>query len=304
MTSLPDGIEIRGEIASGFDQILTRDAPVLVAKLQRELGKRRTECLKRRQERQARLDAGESLDFLSETKHIRDGDWTCASIPAGLRDRRVEITGPTDRKMVINALNSGAKMFMADFEDANSPTWPNIVEGQINLRDAIRRVISFNSPEGKEYRLGEELATLLVRPRGWHLIEKHMLVDGQPVAGGLFDFGLYFFHNARELLDRGSGPYFYLPKMESHLEARIWNDAFNLAQDELGIPRGGVRATVLIETIPAAFEMDEILYELRDHSAGLNCGRWDYIFSFIKKVRTRRDFILPDRARVTMDRHF
>jgi malate synthase len=304
MTSLPDGIEIRGEIAPGFDQILTLDALALVAKLQRELGKRRIECLKRRQERQARLDAGESLDFLSETKHIRDGDWTCASIPADLRDRRVEITGPTDRKMVINALNSGAKMFMADFEDANSPTWRNMIEGQINLRDAIRRVISFSSPEGKEYKLGEQVATLLVRPRGWHLIEKHMLVDGQPVAGGLFDFGLYFFHNARELLDRGSGPYFYLPKMESHLEARIWNDAFNLAQDELGIPRGSVRATVLIETIPAAFEMAEILYELRDHSAGLNCGRWDYIFSCIKKFRNRPDFVLADRALITMTTHF
>jgi malate synthase len=272
--------------------------------LQRELGKRRIECLKRRQERQARLDAGESLDFLSETKDIRDGDWTCASIPADLRDRRVEITGPTDRKMVINALNSGAKMFMADFEDANSPTWRNMIEGQINLRDAIRRVISFSNPEGKEYKLGEQVATLLVRPRGWHLIEKHMLVDGQPVAGGLFDFGLYFFHNARELLDRGSGPYFYLPKMESHLEARIWNDAFNLAQDELGIPRGSVRATVLIETIPAAFEMAEILYELRDHSAGLNCGRWDYIFSCIKKFRNRPDFVLADRALITMTTHF
>jgi malate synthase len=304
MTSLPDGIEVRGEIASGFDQILTLDALALVAKLQRELGKRRIECLKRRQERQARLDAGESLDFLSETKHIRDGDWTCASIPADLRDRRVEITGPTDRKMVINALNSGAKMFMADFEDANSPTWRNMIEGQINLRDAIRRVISFSSPEGKEYKLGEQVATLLVRPRGWHLIEKHMLVDGQPVAGGLFDFGLYFFHNAQELLDRGSGPYFYLPKMESHLEARIWNDAFNLAQDELGIPRGSVRATVLIETIPAAFEMAEILYELRDHSAGLNCGRWDYIFSCIKKFRNRPDFVLADRALITMTTHF
>ena len=304
MTSLPDGIEIRGEIASGFDQILTRDALALVAKLQRQFGKRRVECLKRRQERQARLDAGESLDFLSETKHIRDGDWTCASIPADLRDRRVEITGPTDRKMVINALNSGAKMFMADFEDANSPTWRNMIEGQINLRDAIRRAISFSSPEGKEYKLGEQLATLLVRPRGWHLIEKHMLVDGQSVAGGLFDFGLYFFHNARELLDRGSGPYFYLPKMESHLEARIWNDAFNLAQDELGIPRGSVRATVLIETIPAAFEMDEILYELRDHSAGLNCGRWDYIFSCIKKFRNKPDFVLADRALITMTTHF
>ncbi len=304
MTSLPDGVEIRGEIAPGFDQILTHDALSLVSKLQRELGKRRVECLKRRQERQVRLDAGESLDFLSETQHIRDGDWSCPSIPPDLRNRRVEITGPTDRKMVINALNSGAKMFMADFEDANSPTWHNMIEGQINLRDAVRRVISFSSPEGKEYKLGEQLATLLVRPRGWHLIEKHMLVDGQPVAGGLFDFALYFFHNARELLDRGSGPYFYLPKMESHLEARIWNDAFNLAQDELGIPRGSIRATVLIETIPAAFEMDEILYELRDHSAGLNCGRWDYIFSCIKKFRNRPDFVLADRALITMTTHF
>src|SRR6266576_7351479 len=276
MTSLPDGIEIRGEIASGFDQILTRDALVLVAKLQRELGKRRIECLKRRQGRQARLDAGESLDFLSETKHIRDGDWTCASIPAGLRDRRVEITGPTDRKMVINALNSGAKMFMADFEDANSPTWQNMVDGQINLRDAIRRTITFRSPQGKDYKLNEQTAVLLVRPRGWHLDERHVLVDGKPISGALFDFGLYFFHNASELMNRGTGPYFYLPKMESHLEARIWNDVFNLAQDELGIPCGTIRATVLIETIPAAFEMDEILYELREHSAGLNCGRWDY----------------------------
>src|SRR6476619_2344019 len=219
MGNLPDGIEIRGEIGSGFDQILTRDALALVAKLQRELGKRRIECLKRRQERQARLDAGESLDFLSETKHVRDGDWTCASIPEDLHDRRVEITGPTDRKMVINALNSGAKMFMADFEDANSPTWHNMIEGQINLRDAVRRTISFRSSEGKEYELKEKLAVLIVRPRGWHLLEKHMLVDGEPVAAGLFDFGLYFFHNARELIERGSGPYFYMPKMESHLEA-------------------------------------------------------------------------------------
>jgi malate synthase len=304
MTSLPDGIEIRGEIASGFDQILTRDALALVAKLQRELGKHRIECLKRRQERQARLDAGESLDFLSETKHIRDGDWTCASIPAGLRDRRVEITGPTDRKMVINALNSGAKMFMADFEDANSPTWRNMIEGQINLCDAIRRAISFSSPEGKEYKLGEQLATLLVRPRGWHLVEKHMLVDGQPVAGGLFDFGLYFFHNARELLDRGSGPYFYLPKMESHLEARIWNDAFNLAQDELGIPRGSVRATVLSSKPFRPRSRWTKSFELRDHSAGLNCGRWDYIFSCIKKFRNRPDFVLADRALITMTTHF
>jgi malate synthase len=241
---------------------------------------------------------------LSQTKKIRESDWTCAPIPKDLRDRRVEITGPTDRKMVINALNSGAKMFMADFEDANSPTWGNMVEGQINLRDAIRRTIAFRSPEGKNYKLNERTAVLLVRPRGWHLDEKHMLVDGKPISGALFDFGLYFFHNARELINRGSGPYFYLPKMESHEEARIWNDVFNLAQDELGIPRGTIRATVLIETIPAAFEMDEILYELRDHSAGLNCGRWDYIFSCIKKFRAKKDFILADRVLVTMTTHF
>jgi malate synthase len=291
-------------MTAGFEEILTADALAFVAKLQREFGGRRAECLQRRRERQGQLDAGESLDFLPETKHIRDGDWTCAPIPADLRDRRVEITGPTDRKMVINALNSGAKMFMADFEDANSPTWRNMIEGQINLRDAIRRTITFTNPDGKEYKLKEQLAVLLVRPRGWHLVEKHLLVDGEPVAGGLFDFGLYFFHNARELIERGSGPYFYLPKMESHLEARIWNDAFNLAQDELGIRRGSIRATVLIETIPAAFEMDEILYELRDHSAGLNCGRWDYIFSCIKKFRNKRDFLLADRALITMTTHF
>ncbi len=302
--SLPAGIELLGEKAPGFDEILTPDALAFVAKFQREFGGRRKECLARRQQRQAALDGGEALDFLPETKSIRDGDWTCAPIPSDLRDRRVEITGPTDRKMVINALNSGAKMFMADFEDANSPTWRNMIEGQINLRDAIRRTITFTSPEGKEYQLKDNLAVLLVRPRGWHLVEKHVLVDGEPIAGGLFDFGLYFFHNARELIARGSGPYFYLPKMESHLEARIWNDAFNLAQGELGIPRGTVRATVLIETIPAAFEMDEILYELRDHSAGLNCGRWDYIFSCIKKFRNKPDFVLADRALITMTTHF
>ena len=302
--NLPDGVEIHGRMAAPFEEILTSQALAFVAKLEREFRARRADCLRRRQERQARLGAGESLDFLPETKHIREGDWTCASIPDDLRDRRVEITGPTDRKMVINALNCGAKMFMADFEDANSPTWHNMVEGQVNLRDAIRRTISFRSPEGKEYKLNDDVAVLLVRPRGWHLVEKHMLVDGEAVAGGLFDFGLYFFHNARKLIERGSGPYFYLPKMESHLEAAIWNDAFNLAQDELGIPRGTIRATVLIETIPAAFEMDEILYELRDHSAGLNCGRWDYIFSCIKKFRNRPNFVLADRALITMTTHF
>ena len=300
----PDGVEIHGRHAPEFEEILSTDAVAFIAKLQREFRRARADCLQRRHDRQAQLDAGESLDFLSQTKHIRDGDWTCASIPEDLRDRRVEITGPTDRKMVINALNSGARMFMADFEDANSPTWHNMIEGQINLRDAVRRSISFRSPEGKEYTLKDNIAVLIVRPRGWHLVERHMLVDGEPVAGGLFDFGLYFFHNARELIERGSGPYFYLPKMESHREARIWNDVFNVAQDELGIPRGTIRATVLIETIPAAFEMEEILYELRDHSAGLNCGRWDYIFSCIKKFRNRPDFVLADRAFVTMATHF
>src|SRR5437762_4817599 len=301
---LPTGVEVLGEITPAFSEILTPEALAFVAKLQRHFGTRRKQCLEHRQERQRRLDQGEGLDFLPETKHIREGDWKCAPIPSDIQDRRVEITGPTDRKMVINALNSGAKIFMADFEDANAPTWRNMVEGQINLRDAIRGTINFTNPEGKKYRLNEQVAVLMPRPRGWHLLEKHVLIDGEPVAGGLFDFGLFFYHNAQELIARGSGPYFYLPKMESHLEARIWNDVFQLAQKELGIPYGTIRATVLIETIPAAFEMDEILYELRDHSAGLNCGRWDYIFSFIKKFRSRPDFVLPDRARVTMDRHF
>ena len=300
----PDGIEITGAIATGYDEILTPNALSFVAKLHRAFEARRRECLQRRQGRQEALDRGESLDFLVETRHIREGDWTCAPVPRDLQDRRVEITGPTDRKMVINALNSGAKVFMADFEDANAPTWANMVEGQINLRDAIRRTITFTNPEGKEYRLNERTAVLFVRPRGWHLLEKHLLVDGEPVAGAFFDFGLFFFHNASELIARGSGPYFYLPKMESHLEARIWNDAFKLAQDALGIPQGTVRATVLIETIPAAFEMDEILYELREHSAGLNCGRWDYIFSCIKKFRCKPDFLLADRAVITMMTHF
>jgi malate synthase len=303
-STLPDGVQLRGEMKRGFEQILTPEALAFVAKLERACRRAREECLKRRAERQAALDRGAALDFLAETQSIREGNWTCAPIPPDLRDRRVEITGPTDRKMVINALNSGAKMFMADFEDANSPTWSNMVEGQLNLRDAVRRTISFTNPAGKEYQLNEKTAVLLVRPRGWHLVEKHLLVDGAPVAGGLFDFGLYFFHNASELIGRGTGPYFYLPKLESHLEARIWNDAFKVAQEELGLPQGTIRATVLIETIPAAFEMDEILYELRDHSAGLNCGRWDYIFSCIKKFRNKPDFLLADRALITMTTHF
>jgi malate synthase len=303
-STLPAGLQIAAEIPPQFAEILTPEALAFVAKLEREFSARRQDALRARQDQQSRFDAGELPDFLAATKKIRERDWACAPIPKNLRDRRVEITGPTDRKMVINALNSGAKMFMADFEDANSPTWQNMVEGQINLRDAIRRTITFRSPEGKNYKLNEETAVLLVRPRGWHLDEKHILVDGKPITGALFDFGLYFFHNAHELLNRGTGPYFYLPKMESHLEARVWNDVFNLAQDELKIPRGTIRATVLIETIPAAFEMDEILYELRDHSSGLNCGRWDYIFSCIKKFRAKKDFILADRVLITMTTHF
>ena len=302
--TLPRGVEVVGEITSAFREILTTEALEFVAKLERRFRVRREECLRRRQEQQVSLDRGAVLGFLAETRHVREGDWSCAPIPSDIADRRVEITGPTDRKMVINALNSGAKVFMADFEDANSPMWANMVQGQINLRDAIRRSIHFTSPEGKEYKLKEHVAVMMPRPRGWHLLEKHVLVDGAAISGGLFDFGLYFFHNATELIARGSGPYFYLPKMESHLEARIWNDAFKLAQEELGVPHGTIRATVLIETIPAAFEMDEILYELRDHSSGLNCGRWDYIFSCIKKFRNKPDFLLADRAYITMTTHF
>ncbi|MCC6894307.1 MAG: malate synthase A [Anaerolineae bacterium] len=299
-TSFGDGVEIMAPISSEFAEILTPEAVAFVAKLAREFDERREHLLAKRAERQARLDAGELPDFLPETAHIRSGDWKVSPVPSDLQDRRAEITGPTDRKMVINALNSGAKVFMTDFEDSNAPTWDNMIEGQINLRDAIRRTITFTSPEGKGYKLNDNVAVIMVRPRGWHLLEKHMLVDGKPVSGSLFDFGLYFFTNAKELLARGSGPYFYLPKMESHLEARLWNDVFELAQRELGIAPGTIKATVLIETILAAFETEEILYELRDHSAGLNCGRWDYIFSFIKKFRSRPDFILPDRALVTL----
>src|SRR5256886_6310841 len=297
-------VQLKHKVEGRMGEVLTPQALGFVARLQREFGARRQELLRLRDERQTRIDAGEMPQFLVTTSSVRDSDWSVAKAPMDLQDRRVEITGPTDRKMLINALNSGARVFMADFEDANSPTWSNLVEGQVNLIDAIERRIDFTSPEGKEYRLNDKVATLLVRPRGWHLDERHVEVDGKPISGGLFDFGLYFFHNVERLLKKGSGPYFYLPKLESHLEARLWNDVFNLAQDELGIPRGTIRATVLIETILAAFEMDEILYELKDHSAGLNCGRWDYIFSFIKKFRQRPDFVLPDRARVTMDRHF
>jgi len=299
-TASPSRLEVVGARAEGFDEILSPPALAFVERLQTEFGARRDELLRRRAERQREIDAGSPLDFLSSTGAVRAGDWTVAEIPPDLRDRRVEITGPVDRKMVINALNSGANVFMADFEDANAPTWTNQVQGQINLRDAVDRAIEFTSPQGKRYVLNEETAVLLVRPRGWHLVEKHVLADGQPVSGALFDFGLYLFHNARRLLERGTGPYFYLPKLQSHLEARLWNDVFCLAQDELGVPRGSIRATVLLETLPAAFEMDEILYELRDHSAGLNCGRWDYIFSLIKTLREDPRYLLPDRAQVTM----
>lgn len=301
--TLPAGMEISAEITPAYAEILTPDALEFVAKLQRKFNQRRLDLLAKRVERQAEIDNGKLPDFLPETKEIREGDWKIAPTPADIQDRRTEITGPVDRKMIINALNSGAKVFMADFEDSHTPTWGNSIDGHINLRDAIDRTITFESPE-KSYALNKQIATLFVRPRGWHLNEKHVLVDGQPISGGIFDFGLYFFHNAKKLLAKGTGPYFYLPKLESHLEARLWNDIFVMAQDELGVPQGSIKATVLIETILAAFEMDEILYELRNHSAGLNCGRWDYIFSCIKKFRNNRDFCLADRALVTMTTHF
>jgi malate synthase len=304
MTTQVAGLTVNAAISQQYSEILTPEALEFVADLARRFDARRLELLERRHARQKELDAGKLPDFLPETESVRTGDWTVAPIPGDLRDRRVEITGPVDRKMIINALNSGASVFMADLEDANSPGWANNVEGQINLRDAVNGTISFASPEGKRYSLNQKVATLLVRPRGWHLVEKHVLLDGKPISGSLFDFGLYFFHNAKALMAKGSGPYFYLPKLESHLEARLWNDVFVAAQEALQIPRGTIRATVLLETILAAFEMDEILYELRDHSSGLNCGRWDYIFSFIKKFSARPDFVLPNRALVTMDRHF
>ena len=285
-------------------QILTPEASGFLTKLAREFEARRQQLLARRRARQQQIDTGQFPDFLPETAHIRQAEWTVAPIPHDLLDRRVEITGPVDRKMIINALNSGADVFMADFEDSNSPTWQNNLEGQFNLRDAVEGTISYVSPEGKRYNLNSKVATLLVRPRGWHLVERHFEVDGAPISASLFDLGLYLFHNAQSLIRKGTGPYFYLPKLESHLEARLWNDVFCYAQDELGIPRGTIRATVLIETILAAFEMDEILYELRQHSSGLNCGRWDYIFSFIKKFRNHPAFVLPDRSTVTMEKHF
>jgi len=301
--NLPQGVAVDAPLAPGFETILTHDALALVAELHRAFEPRRQELLAARVERTRRLDAGERPDFLPQTQSVRDGDWTIAPIPEDLKCRRVEITGPVERKMVINALNSGADSYMTDFEDSNTPNWDNQITGQINLRDAIRREIRLEQG-GKTYQLNDKVATLVVRPRGWHLDEKHVTVDGQRVSGGIFDFALYLFHNAKELLARGSGPYFYLPKMESHLEARLWNDVFVAAQKRVGIPQGTIKATVLIETVLAAFEMDEILYELREHSAGLNAGRWDYIFSCIKKFKVDREFCLADRARVTMTSPF
>ncbi len=294
------GVEIRRRVGGRDAEVLSPDALAFVVRLEREFGAARAALLRRRADRQAEIDAGAMPDFLPATRQIREDEWRVAPVPRDLQDRRVEITGPVDRKMMINAFNSGARVFMADFEDALSPTWDNVVSGQTNLVDAVAGTIEFESPEGKVYRLGEQPAVLLVRPRGLHLVEKHLLIDGRPASGSLFDFGLYVFHNGRALLERGTGPYFYVPKVESHLEARLWNDVFTFAQDALGIPRGTIKATVLVETILAAFEMEEILYELRDHSAGLNAGRWDYIFSIIKKFNVRPDMLLPDRAEITM----
>ncbi len=302
--SLPSGCQITAEVEPGWRHILSVEAVGFVNDLARRYGGRVTELLERREKRQAELDAGVMPDFLLETAGIRSSDWKIAGIPADLLDRRVEITGPTDRKMVINALNSGAKVFMADCEDSMTPSWPNVIQGQVNLFDAVRRRIEFTSPEGKSYRLNDKTATLLVRPRGWHLYEKHWLVDDEKVPGAFVDFGLYLFHNAREALARGTGPYFYLPKLESHLEARLWAEVFAFAEERLGLPKGTIKVTVLIETILASFEMDEILWELREYIVGLNCGRWDYIFSFIKKFSHRPDFVLPDRSQVTMTTHF
>ena len=302
---LPDGLTLLAEPTADHTEILGHDALAFVAELERRFGPRRRELLALRTERQAALDAGAALDFLEETAHVRAGDWKVAELPDDLLDRRVEITGPVDRKMIINALNSGANVFMADFEDSNAPSFANCLDGQVNLRDAVRREIAFVHPgTGKRYELAERTAVLVVRPRGWHLEEVHVQVDGQPISASLFDFGLYFFHSAKAAIERGTGPYFYLPKLESHLEARLWNDVFLFAQERLGIARGTIKATVLIETLPAAFEMDEILYELREHSAGLNCGRWDYIFSFLKVHRSSSACVLPDRSSVGMDRHF
>src|SRR5881296_1513752 len=304
MAAIEPAVHLLKAPPPGCESVLSGDAIAFLTMLARRFEPTRQELLERRRQRQLEIDAGRLPDFLSETRDIRERDWTVAAIRPDLLERRVEITGPVDRKMMINAFNSGANVFMADFEDSNAPTWENNLVGQQNLRDAVAGTIGYVSPEGKRYALNPRTATLIVRPRGWHLVEKHVVVDGRPISAALFDFGLAFFHTAAALIAKGSGPYFYLPKLESHLEARLWNDVFNAAQDALGIGRGTIRATVLIETILAAFETDEILWELRNHSAGLNCGRWDYIFSYIKKFRLRPECLLPDRVRVTMDRHF
>jgi malate synthase len=303
VSNIDGAIDIIGPRFSGFDRVLTMDAMNFVAGLHRRFNAQRLELLQQRQKRQAQIDQGILPDFLPDTLDIRKKDWKIAPVPDDLQDRRVEITGPVDRKMIINAMNSGASTFMADFEDSHAPTWEGTVQGQINLIDTVAGNISFTSPQGKQYRLNDRTAVLIVRPRGWHLEEKHVHVDGEPISGSIFDFGLYFYHNAKKLLSKGAGPYFYLPKLESHLEARLWNDIFVQAQEMLSIPRGSIKATVLIETILAAFETDEILYELRDHAAGLNCGRWDYIFSFIKRFRKVPGYIFPDRSQITMTRH-
>jgi malate synthase len=296
-------VDVLAPMRPGFDRVLTADALNFVASLHRRFNARRLELLQRRQERQREINEGRLPDFLPETRGIREGEWKIAPVPEDLQDRRVEITGPVDRKMIINAMNSGASAFMADFEDSHAPTWEGTIEGQINLIDTVTGTITLTTAAGKHYRLNEQTAVLIVRPRGWHLEEKHVHVDGQPISGSIFDFGLYFYHNAAALLGKGTGPYFYLPKLESHLEARLWNDIFVHAQEMLAIPRGTIKATVLIETLLAAFETDEILYELRDHAAGLNCGRWDYIFSFIKRFRDVPGYIFPDRSQITMTRH-
>lgn len=297
-------LDIGGEISPSYEAILTSEACHFLAKLVSQFGERRHALLQARTERQNKFDRGEKPDFLTETISVRTADWRVAPIPQDLLDRRVEITGPVDRKMIINALNSGAKVFMADFEDSSSPTWAVMMDGQINVRDAVNGTISYHSPDGRDYSLNSKTAVLMVRPRGWHLEEKHIHFKGSPISGSLMDFGLYFFHNAKALMAKGTAPYFYLPKMESYLEARLWNDVFTFAQQEMGIPLGTIRATALIETLPAAFQMDEFLYELKDHSAGLNCGRWDYIFSFIKCFRNYEGYVLPERAQISMTTHF
>lgn len=301
MATTVDRVKVVGKLSKEFSEILTDEALNFLLELHQQFNSVRTSLLSERAQRQTKLDNGSLPDFLKETEPLRSDNWEVASCPNDLSDRRVEITGPVDAKMIINALNCGANVFMADFEDANSPTWSNCLEGQINLKAAVRKTLSFQSPEGKSYKLAEKLATLVVRPRGWHLSEKHVVIDGTPISASLFDFGLYFFHNAHELLQRGTGPYFYIPKLESHLEARLWADVFKFAEDKLKVPSGSIRCTVLIETILASFEMDEILYELRNYASGLNAGRWDYMFSMIKKLNKQPDFMLPDRAQVTMN---